>query len=168
MMPAAFLPCVVTLSGHRFQRRTTILYPGYHVGRGEPWDATGSEEAMSSRRLAIRVALFATIPLAGLLAAGPTHLGLPRSDIARGPAIEDSWASPASTLADPVASTQIAKSESDVAIVDAAIPDTAPLPATAPILEPTLPVPASAAETPSFQLASLSPPDPVPGPVKEA
>src|SRR5262249_58243552 len=108
MMPAAFLPCVVTLSGHRFQRRTTILYPGYHVGRGEPWDTTGSEEAMSSRRLAIRVASFATIPLAGLLVAGPTHLGLPRSEIARTPAIEDTPAKLASPAAEPIASTQIA------------------------------------------------------------
>src|SRR5262249_20985444 len=132
------------------------------------WDETGSEEAMSSRRLAVRAALFATIALAGLLAAGPTDFGSPRNEIARTPAIEDSGAKPASTAAEPIAITQIAKNEDEVAHADSAIPDTAPVPATAPILDAALPVPASASDTPSFQLASLSPPDQVPGPVKEA
>src|SRR5262249_25088291 len=142
MIAAAFLPCAATLAGHCFQRRTTILCPGYHIGRGEPWDETGSEEAMSSRRLAVRAALFATIALAGLLAAGPTDFGSPRNEIARAPAIEDSGAKPASTAAEPIAITQIAKNEDEVAPTDSAIPDTAPVPATAPILDAALPVPA--------------------------
>jgi hypothetical protein len=96
-----------------------------------------------------------------LLAPVPTDLGSPRIEMSAAPAVEESPVKSASAAAEPIDSTQ-AKTADDVAIADAAIPNTAP------ILEPALPMPAPTAETPSFQLASLSPPDPVPGPAREA
>jgi len=115
---------------------------------------------MTSRRVSVQAALCGTIVLAGLLAGGPTDLGSRRTEMSAAPAVEESRANPAGAVAEPIDSTQT-KTAEDQAIADAAIPNTAP------VLEPTLHLPPTP-EAPSVKLASLSPPDPVPSPAREA
>jgi len=115
---------------------------------------------MISRRLSARAMLFGTIALAGLLSSGATDVGSPRIEMSAAPAVEESPAKLASAVAEPIDFTQ-AKTADDVAVADAAIPDTAPVLDAASVRLP-------ASDTPPIQLASLSPPDPVPGPAREA
>jgi len=125
-------------------------------------DVPGSEGAMISRRLSVRAAWCGTIVLAGLLAPVPTDLGSPRTEVTALPPIEDSAARSVAAAPESVNSTQVGKSDDNVAIADAAIADSSP------ILEPTLSLPSPTVEAPTIQFASLSPPDPVPGPAREA
>ncbi len=117
------------------------------VAEGGASDNTGSEELMSPRRLAALAALCGT---AVLIAAGLLDFGSPRIENT----IEGSRATFATAGAEPIDAPQATAmgedgmSVTDVAIVDAALPEPRPMPRP---------------ETPSVQVASANTPDPVQG-----
>jgi hypothetical protein len=112
---------------------------------------------MSPRRLAALAALCGTVVLAGWVAAGLLGFGSPRIENTGAP-IEGSRATPATAGAEPIDAPQATAmgedgvSVTDVAIVDAALPDPRPMPRP---------------EAPSVQVATASTPDPVQGYAKE-
>src|SRR5713226_8617849 len=113
---------------------------------------------MSPRRLAALAALCGTVVLAGWVAAGLLGFGSPRIENTGSP-IEGSRATPATAGAEPIDAPQATAmgedgvSVTDVAIVDAALPDPRAMPRP---------------EAPSVQVATASTPDPVQGYAKEA
>jgi len=128
------------------------------MGQGRASDETGSEEVMSPRRLAALAVLCGTVVLAGWGAAGLLGFGSPRIENTGVP-IEGSRATPVTTDAEPVdaphptAMGEDGVSVTDVATVDAALPEPRPMPRP---------------ETSSVQVASASTPDPVQNYAKEA
>jgi len=120
------------------------------MGQGGASDETGSEEVMSPRRLAALAGLCGTVVLAGWVATGLLGFGSPRIE---------SQATSATAGAEPIDAPQATAvgedgvSVTDVAIVDAALPDPRPMPRP---------------ETRSVQVASASTPDPVQGYAKKA
>src|SRR6266851_501822 len=113
---------------------------------------------MSPRRLAALAALCGTVVLAGWVAAGLLGFGSPRIENTGSP-IEGSRATPATAGAEPIDAPQATAmgedgvSITDVATVDAALPEPRPMPRP---------------ETLSVQVASASTPDPVQNYAKEA
>src|SRR6266849_2510280 len=113
---------------------------------------------MSPRRLAALAALCGTVVLAGWVAAGLLGFGSPRIENTGAP-IEGSRATSATTGAERIDAPQATAmgedgvSVTDVAILDADLPEPRPMPRP---------------ETPSAQVASASTPDPVQGYPKEA
>src|SRR5438876_280016 len=121
-------------------------------------DETGSWEVMSPRRLAALAGLCATLVLAGWVTAGLLGHGSPRIENTGAP-IEGSRATSATAGAEPIEARQATAtgedgvSVTDVAILDAALPESHPVPRP---------------ETPSGQVASASTPDPVQGRATQA